>query len=215
MQLQPTPRPEHVLRVSAKLITSSTILHLSVEELERAINQEQLENPAFEVEEQRVCLFCGTRMFGQSCTTCGHFAQPEHSMSEMPNSLELPVETAWSNAQQFYDFDNFGFAEFDRDDEFDPLASIAAGETLAEILLRQLETLIAPGDEPIAEQLVGNLNERGYLEIGAAAHIGAIGDWGTKFTRMFADPITGIKRAGNITSPGLYAGPWLFRQGWT
>jgi len=168
MQLQPTPRPEHVLRVSAKLITSSTILHLSVEELERAINQEQLENPAFEVEEQRVCLFCGTRMFGQSCTTCGHFAQPEHSMSEMPNSLELPVETAWSNAQQFYDFDNFGFAEFDRDDEFDPLASIAAGETLAEILLRQLETLIAPGDKPIAEQLVGNLNERGYLEIGVA-----------------------------------------------
>jgi RNA polymerase sigma-54 factor len=99
MQLQPTPRPEHVLRVSARLITSSTILHLSVEELERAINQEQLENPAFEVEEQRVCLFCGTRMFGQSCTTCGHFAQPEHSISEMPNSLELPVETAWSSEE--------------------------------------------------------------------------------------------------------------------
>jgi len=166
MQLQPTPRPEHALRVSAKLITSSTILHLSAEELERAINQEQLENPAFEVEEQNVCLLCGARTYGQSCTNCGHFAQPVHSMSEMPNSFELAVETAWSNTQQFYDFDNFGFAEFDRDDEFDPLASIAAGETLAEILLRQLEALIAPGDEPIAEQLVGNLNERGYLEIG-------------------------------------------------
>lgn len=166
MQLQPIPRPEHALRVSAKLITSSTILHLSAEELERAINQEQLENPAFEVEEQNVCLLCGTRTYGRNCTNCGHFTQPVHSMSEMPNSFELPVETAWSNTQQFYDFDNFGFAEFDRDDEFDPLASIAAGETLAEILLRQLETLIAPGDEPIAEQLVGNLNERGYLEIG-------------------------------------------------
>ena len=51
MQLQPTPRQDHVLRVSAKMITSSTILHLSSEELERAVNQEQLENPTFEVEE--------------------------------------------------------------------------------------------------------------------------------------------------------------------
>ncbi len=168
MQLQPTPRPEHVLRVSARLITSSTMLHLSAEELERAVNQEQLENPTFEVEEQRVCLFCGVRLYGQSCTNCGRFAQPVHSMSEMSNSLEIPVETGWSNTQQFYDADNFGFVEFDRDDEFDPLASIAAGETLAEILLRQLEALVAPGDEPIAEQLVGNLNEHGYLEIGVA-----------------------------------------------
>ena len=96
MQLQPTPRPEHVLRVSAKLIASSAILHLSAEELERALNQEQLENPTFEVEEQRVCLFCGTRLYGQSCTNCGHFAQPVHSMSEMSISFEVPVETVWS-----------------------------------------------------------------------------------------------------------------------
>ncbi len=168
MQLQPTPRPEHIFRVSARLITSSTLLHLSAEELERAVNQEQLENPTFEVEEQRVCLFCGVRLYGQSCTNCGRFAQPVHSMSEMSNSFELPAETGWSNTQQFYDADNFGFVEFDRDDEFDPLARIAAGETLAEILLRQLEALVAPGDEPIAEQLVGNLNEHGYLEIGVA-----------------------------------------------
>src|SRR6266581_865477 len=168
MQLQPTQRPEHMLRVSAKLITSSAILHLSAEELEHAVNQEQLENHTFEVEEQRVCLFCGAHLYGQSCTSCGRFAQPVHSMSEMSNSQEVPAETAWSNAQQFYDFDNYAFAEFDRDDEFDQLASISVGETLAEILLRQLEALIAPGDEPIAEQIVGNLNERGYLEISVA-----------------------------------------------
>jgi RNA polymerase sigma-54 factor len=168
MQLQPTQRPEHIFRVSAKLITSSAILHLSAEELERAVNQEQLENPTFELQEQRVCLFCGAHLYGQSCTSCGRFAQPVHSMSEMSNSQEIPAETTWSNAQQFYDFDNYGFAEFDRDDEFDQLASISAGETLAETLLRQLEALIAPGDEPIAEQIVGNLNERGYLEISVA-----------------------------------------------
>ena len=170
MHLQPTPQPDHVLRVNAKLITSSTILHLTAEELERAIDQERMENPSFEVDEQRVCLFCGATIYvpGKACTMCGRYPQPAKGMSEIPISVDVPmvpVEAEWSYAEQLYDSDNYGFAEFDRDEEFDPLASIVSGETLAEILLQQLEALVAPGDEPIAEQLVGNLNERGYLEI--------------------------------------------------
>jgi len=165
MRLEPSQRPEHALRVSAKLIASSTILHLSADELERAVNQEQMENPALEVTEQRVCLFCGTRMYGQTCTACGNFAQPTYALSEVTINYEIPTDALWNSSQQLYDFDNYGFVEIDRDDEFDPLASIPTGESLAEILLRQLEALVASGDEPIAEQLVGNLNERGYLEI--------------------------------------------------
>jgi len=38
-------------------------------------------------------------------------------------------------------------------------------QTLAEVLLQQLEALVTPDDIEIAEQLVGNLNERGYLEV--------------------------------------------------
>jgi RNA polymerase sigma-54 factor len=167
MQLEPRQRPDQVLRVTAKLITSSTILHLSSDELERAVNQEQMENPALEVDEQRVCIFCGTRLYGQTCSACGHFAQPALTTNEIPVNYEIPLDPLWSTHQQFYDFDNYGFAEIDRDDEFDMLASIPTGETLIEILLRQLEALVSPGDEPIAEQLVGNLNERGYLEISA------------------------------------------------
>src|SRR5712691_2578264 len=163
MRLEPTPRPDHVLRVSAKLITSSTILHLSSDELERAVNQEQMENPALEVTEQRVCLFCGTFMYGQICAACGHFAQPALTISESPITYESPTESPRSTP--FYDMDNYGFAEIDRDDELDPLAYISVGETLAEVLLQQLEALISPDDVPIAEQLVGNLNERGYLEM--------------------------------------------------
>ena len=64
MRLEPTPRPEHTLRVSARLVTSSTILHLSADELEHTVSQEQIENPALEVREQRVCLFCGSILQG-------------------------------------------------------------------------------------------------------------------------------------------------------
>ncbi|HEX6552404.1 MAG TPA: RNA polymerase factor sigma-54 [Ktedonobacteraceae bacterium] len=167
MQLEPLPRPEHVLRASAKLITSSTILHLTAEELEHAIDQEQMENPTFDVDEQLICLFCGARMYvhGQTCTNCGSYAQPVRGMREIPSTFDSATEVAWSNAERLFDVDNYGFAGVDLDEEFDPLVSIAKGETLAEILLRQLEMLVSPGEEPIAEQLVGNLNERGYLEI--------------------------------------------------
>ncbi len=165
MQLEPRQRPDQVLRVTPKLITSSAILQLSLDELERAVSSEQVENPALEVDEHPICHFCGTRMYGQKCSTCGQSAQLTLTAREVSNNYEIPVDPLGSTHHQLYDFDNYGFAEIDRDDEFDMLASIPTGETLVEILLRQLEALVPPEDQPVAEQLVGNLNERGYLEI--------------------------------------------------
>src|SRR5258708_30239979 len=165
MQLEPRPRHEYAQRVTAKLITTSNFLHFSADELERAVSQEQIENPTLEVREQRICLFCGSQLYGQTCVVCGHFAQTTATANETPGNYESSTDTLWNMQQKFYDFDNYGFAEIDREDEADPLASIPTGQTLAETLLQQLEALVTPDDEPIAEQLVGNLNERGYLEI--------------------------------------------------
>jgi RNA polymerase sigma-54 factor len=167
MQLEPRARTEQSLRISPKLITSSAILHLSADELERAVEQEQVGNPVLEVDEQRVCLFCGSAMYGQTCTNCGHFGvptQPLPIINEESVNYDIPAESLWSASHQTYDMDNYAFFEADRDEDFDPLASIPAGETLAQLLLRQLEALITPGEEEIAEHLVGNLNDRGYLE---------------------------------------------------
>ena len=162
---RPVTRPEQTLRVSARLITASNILHLSSDELERAITQEQIDNPAIEVTEQRVCLLCGTRLYGATCVACGQTTQQNSKVSESFTSYEN-AEPQWVYQQQtFYDIDNYGFAEVDSDDDYDPLARIPTRETLAETLLQQLEALVSPDDAPIAEQLVGNLNERGYLEI--------------------------------------------------
>ena len=181
MRLEPTPRPEQTLRVSARLITSSTILHLSADELERAINQEQMENPALDITEQRVCLFCGNRIYSNICTACGYFVpheqftqplSPEHEPSP---SYEQSGDSESSQQQTLYDIDNYGFVEIDGDDAYDPMARIPTHETLSEMLLQHLEALIPPDDALIAEQLVGNLNERGYLEISTqqiAEHLG-------------------------------------------
>ena len=162
---RPIARPEQTLRVSARLITASNILHLSSDELERAITQEQIDNPAIEVTEQRVCLTCGTPLYGATCVACGQTAQQTSKLSETIASYES-TEPQWAYQQQtFYDIDNYGFAEVDSDDGYDPLAHLPTRETLAETLLQQLEALVPPDDALIAEQLVGNLNERGYLDI--------------------------------------------------
>src|SRR6266567_1257848 len=147
MRLEPTPRPDHVLRVSARLITSSTILHLSSDELEHAVNQEQMENPALEVNESRVCLFCGTQLYGPTCTACGRFAQQVLNTSESSNGYEPLLYPQWDDQQRFHELSDIraaydsGLADSDESDDFDPLASIPTGETLAEALLQQLEAL--------------------------------------------------------------------------
>jgi RNA polymerase sigma-54 factor len=167
MRLEQTPKPDHVLRVSTRLITSSTILHLSADELERTVNQEQTENPALEVAEHHVCFFCGAPTYSQMCLVCGHFAHNVRLQSHIPETLAPyePTGDPWAQPQIYYDIDNYGFTEFDNDDAYDPFACIATKSTLAETLLQQLETLIAPDDKLIAEQLVGNLSPRGYLDI--------------------------------------------------
>jgi RNA polymerase sigma-54 factor len=167
MRLEQTPKPDHVLKVNTRLITSSTILHLSADELERTVNQEQTENPALEVAEQHVCFFCGAPTYSQMCLACGHLAHSRQPQTQVAESLARyePSEDPWAHREIYYDIDNYGFTEVDNDEEYDPLARIPTRPTLLEVLLQQLEALIAPADAPIAEQLVGNLNERGYLEI--------------------------------------------------
>src|SRR5437868_4562293 len=127
MQLQPRQRPEQVLRVTPKLITASAILQLSSDELEQAVSSEQVENPALEVDEQHICHFCGTPIYGQTCSTCGHFKQPTLTDREVSINYDIPLDPLWSTHQHFYDFDNYGFAEIDRDDDFDMLESIPTG----------------------------------------------------------------------------------------
>ena len=167
MRLEQTPRQDQTLRVTARLVTSSTILHLSADEMERTINLEQTENPALEVKEQRICLFCSTAIYGQSCTVCGRLTPNTPPSAALATYSDASTPVQWEQQQTCFDIDNYSFTEADSDDSFDPLALIATRESLTEDLLQQLEALITPDDAAIAEQLVGNLNERGYLEVSA------------------------------------------------
>lgn len=166
MRLEQSPKPEQVVRPSIRLITSSTILQFSADELEHAISQEEMENPALQVTEHRICLFCGMSIQGETCTNCGNFSAPGSTTSEFSVHDENTTEFQGDYSPQYFEIGPHGRIEFDDDDdEFDPLARIPMADSLSEVLLQQLESLISPDDEAIAEQLVGNLSERGHLEI--------------------------------------------------
>ena len=51
------------------------------------------------------------------------------------------------------------------DEEFDPLTRVASEQTLAEKLLMDMGAALPDEDMPIAEYLVGSLDEKGYLAV--------------------------------------------------
>src|SRR5690242_6274934 len=64
------PSQNQTVNISAKLIASIKVLQYSAEELEHAIAQEALENPALEVEELTQCARCGAMLRVGVCPNC-------------------------------------------------------------------------------------------------------------------------------------------------
>lgn len=168
MRLETTPRPDYALRVNTRLIVSNTILHYSSDEMEQALKQEQQENALFDVKERAICLRCGASLHGQCCPTCGIQGLETSRISPLQSyQEELAQQSAsYSHDQQI---DNFAAD----DDIHNPFATLPFRETLAGILLQELTMFINLNDQPIAEQLVGNLNEHGYLD----ASVDEIAEW--------------------------------------
>ncbi len=144
---RPVVAPQQTHTVSPKLIESIAILQLSSLELEQAVGAEQADNPALEVDEVAQCLQCGMPLVGGRCAVCSAVAaaQPRDSLTE------------WSD---IYDHGGNGLGD---DDDFDPMLRVSAAATLPETLLTALRTALPAADIPIAEALVGSLDERGYL----------------------------------------------------
>jgi RNA polymerase sigma-54 factor len=134
-------------RVSARLVAASTMLELSALALQQAITQELNDNPALEAEEVLTCDTCGTPLQGSICPTC----------------LRLQRADLPGDVSELRDDDLASLSGKSGDDDFDPLVTVAGRETLCERLINELGAILPREDRPIAEQLVGNLDERGYL----------------------------------------------------
>lgn len=154
MDLEQQIRPEYSVRISPKLIASTKILALSSQELAQTIQHELSQNPALEVEENSQCPTCGGPLEDGRCSNC----------TKQTDSNDSKVEDVsdW-DSERYGDYVS-GRSGGD-DDDYDPLARITSEESLTDMLLTNLAAQVGEADVVIAEYLVGNLDDRGYLTV--------------------------------------------------
>jgi len=141
--------PTQQLKVTPKQIAANYILQLSSMELQDVINQELEENPALDLEEAPVCPLCGGELTGRVCMRCfGTGVKGGQTSYTMDNE---PLEGT-----------NLMLRDED-DEEFDPIARAEAEMTLGEYLSWHVRVLVAKRLQPVAEQIIGDLNDAGYL----------------------------------------------------
>jgi RNA polymerase sigma-54 factor len=136
------------MRPSPSLIQFTEILAMTSLELQSLIVQEAAENPALEVAESATCPACGDPLLPDgSCYRC-----------RRGEDLAGPAARELAEAEE-------------DDEDLDALAAVADQRSLSEHLLEELAMALDPADMPIAEYLVGELDERGFLgtPLGAAA----------------------------------------------
>src|SRR2546425_2172102 len=150
MEIGPQLLPRLQLKVTPKQIAANYILQLSSMELQELINEELLENPALEQTESAVCPLCGNQITGPVCLTC---FGPSASGAVAYDADFEPLE---GSSLMLRD---------DEDDELDPIVRAEAETPLAEYLLWNLRASLPRQLYAIAENLVGNLDESGYLRM--------------------------------------------------
>ena len=150
MEIGPQLLPRLQLKVTPKQIAANYILQLSSMELQDLINEELQENPALEQTETAACPLCGNPITGPVCLTC--FGPTQSGATTYDPDFE-PLE---GSSLMLRDED---------DDELNPIVRAEAEQTLAEYLLWNLRASLPRHLYAIAEYLVGNLDESGYLRM--------------------------------------------------
>ncbi len=139
------------VNISAKLIASIKVLQYSSEELEQAIAQELIENPALELEEIVQCLRCGATLVAGLCPNC-----------ERNNEQNADGRDDLASWDDFQELRSTTSSSSD-DGTYNPLDFVRSGGTLQEFLMRQLGASLSGDDFPIVEYLIGNLDSHGYI----------------------------------------------------
>lgn len=127
------------MRPSPSLIQFTEILQLSGLEMQAAIRQAVDQNPALELAEVDTCPACGDPLLPDG--TCLRCARGEDLAGAATREL----------------------AEAEEDDP-DPLSRVADQMGLAEQVLAELASLLEAEDLPLAEYLLGELDDRGFLD---------------------------------------------------
>jgi len=190
---------EQQVRVSPSLIALNQILALSSQELQEEIRREIESNPALELDERQVCPTCGSSYNGRICQRCladNPGGVPNRINGERKSTSD---EYTDSNEDYYIPEDTWaGSGGRGGDEEFDPITIVAAEMSLSERILVDLSTVLDEDQLPIAEFLVGSLDERGYL----STSLEAVAD---AFQTDEEEVLKILKELQNVAPPGVGA----------
>lgn len=134
-------------QLTAQLAQTMRLLQLSTAELAALIASELATNPALEVTTDGRCPHCGRRLGTLACPIC----------DRRPSSADEPI--VFLSARSAHERDN----AFTDDIELRATETLAAAETLADYVWRQIAPALAIDDQPVADFLLANLDEHGFL----------------------------------------------------
>lgn len=128
--------PEMNMRVTPALLNLAHLLTLPSMALHQMVQQELAENPALEELEtyEPPCVRCGGPIIEGVCLRCAYDSAGEERLSPLAE-----------------------------DSEFDALLFVAAPPSMAEGLLADLYASLPESEHAIAQTLVGNLDDQGFL----------------------------------------------------
>jgi RNA polymerase sigma-54 factor len=155
LELQQTPEQDYAeiqtTRVSWRLIAANHILQQSSQELQQTVAIELDANPALERVEVETCRVCGSEMLGSICPHCIQCRKqaPDVRSADGAYANDEPMEER----------------RLSEDEDFDRFTRVVSERTLAERLLLDMGAELPTEDMPIAEYLIGSLNDKGYLPI--------------------------------------------------
>ncbi|HEX2765845.1 MAG TPA: RNA polymerase factor sigma-54 [Candidatus Limnocylindria bacterium] len=161
IELSQQIQPVITVKVTPKQIAANYILQMSSAQLQEAIAQELDENPALEMSELPTCPICGSPVAGSYCTDCMPRKAENDDGARLVSADDLPAE---------------GSRLRDDDDEFDPIARAEADFTLEDHLTWNLHAQLPSRLHPVADHVVGALDDNGFLtesdeEIAAATGV--------------------------------------------
>jgi RNA polymerase sigma-54 factor len=153
------------MQPSPLLLALTSMLQLSSQELEEAIDRETAENPALDRSDAGSCAICEGEP-GRTCPLCRPPAAPAGAPAAA--SIAGPMDVPDQPTHQ-------------------------------EVLLDEIRLIIPTGEIPLAEFVVGSLDDRGLLPGGAAGVVAQLGVEASRIERI-------LQALREIGPPGIGAG---------
>jgi len=155
MYLQPTAIVDVQPNVTPQTIIANTLLQLSAEELEQAIQEALEKNPALDMAAPAVCPACNCPLVNGACPVCATRGRNA--------TIRRDDDDGWWNEDTRWPSRN---SSFDSDDDFDPINLVADESSLNEYLQMQAAPLLESDEEKhVAEFVVNSLDDKGFLSV--------------------------------------------------